>query len=385
MVGTLGLGLPDRGGRGAVGARHQRHGDRPDRGSRGVHGLQHRRICLLGAVRRPAVSPDGQPGLRRAGDDRLQHRDPDCSASPRSGVRSTGAACRIFLVGGILGVPAGVYLLLHLPTGAYRDVIGGLLIVYGGYLLLRRPARSLRTGPLADACAGFLGGLTGGLAGFPGAFVTIWCGLKGWDKARQRGVYQPFILCMQPVTLIAIHLMRPSSPTAAQLDWKTLAFVPAALLGAWFGLRIFKRLSDRQFELAVNALLILSGIGLIALNAATKVRVIRSIRMRRRNMDRSRCPAAAFVASAMAMVAAPALRTRTVRPTSRCCCAARWKRRRRIRATRSSGTISARSRPPRAAGSRPSCSRAGNCFPICRSARRCCRGRSRWRRREAGR
>jgi uncharacterized membrane protein YfcA len=169
----------------------------------------------------------------------------------------------IFLIGGVPGVPVGAYLLLHLQTGVYRDIIGTLLIVYGGYLLLRWPTRSLQTGPLADACAGFLGGLTGGLAGFPGAFVTIWCGLKGWDKARQRGVYQPFILCMQPVSLVVIYLMRPDSASAAQLDWKTLAFVPAALLGAWVGLRIFRRLSDRQFEIAVNALLILSGIGLI--------------------------------------------------------------------------------------------------------------------------
>jgi len=169
----------------------------------------------------------------------------------------------VFFAGGILGVPAGAYLLLHLQTGAYRNVIGALLIAYGGYLLVRRPARKLRTGPLADACAGFLGGVTGGLAGFPGASVTIWCGLKGWDKARQRGVYQPFILSMQPIALVVIALMRPASASAAQLDWKTLAFVPAALLGAWFGLRIFRRLSDRQFEIAVNALLIVSGIGLI--------------------------------------------------------------------------------------------------------------------------
>ena len=56
---------------------------------------------------------------------------------------------------------------------------------------------------------GFLGGLTGGLAGFPGASVTIWCALKGWDKAHQRGVYQPFILCMQPISLLAIQLMQP--------------------------------------------------------------------------------------------------------------------------------------------------------------------------------
>ncbi len=169
----------------------------------------------------------------------------------------------ILLAGGFLGVPAGVYLLLRLPTGAYHGVIGGLLIVYGGYLLLRWPVRSMRTGSLLDACAGFIGGITGGLAGFPGAFVTIWCGLKGWDKARQRGVYQPFILSMQLVTLVAIHLMRPSPSAATQLDWKMLAFVPAALLGAWFGLRIFKRLSDRQFDIVVNVLLIFSGFGLI--------------------------------------------------------------------------------------------------------------------------
>jgi len=169
----------------------------------------------------------------------------------------------VFLAGGTLGVPAGVWLLLHLSAHGYRDVIGGLLIAYGIYMLLRWPTRALRTGPLADAGAGFLGGFTGGLAGFPGAFVTIWCGLKGWDKERQRGLYQPFILCMQPISLIAIHLMRPAASTAAQLDWNAIAFIPAALLGTWFGLRIFRRLSDRQFQIAVNLLLVAAGAGLM--------------------------------------------------------------------------------------------------------------------------
>jgi uncharacterized membrane protein YfcA len=56
--------------------------------------------------------------------------------------------------------------------------------------------------------------------------------------------------------------MRPASASATQLDWKTLAFIPTALLGARFGLRILQRLSGRQFELTVNALLIVSDIGL---------------------------------------------------------------------------------------------------------------------------
>lgn len=168
----------------------------------------------------------------------------------------------VFLIGGVFGVPAGAWLLLHLTGGVYRDVIGGLLVVYGGYMLLQRPARPLRTGPIADVGAGFLGGFTGGLAGFPGAFVTIWCGLKGWDKQHQRGVYQPFILCMQPVGLLAIHLMRPAS-SVGELGWNTIAFIPAALLGTWFGLRIFRRLSDRQFQIAVNLLLVAAGAGLM--------------------------------------------------------------------------------------------------------------------------
>lgn len=168
----------------------------------------------------------------------------------------------LFLLGGLAGVPVGAWLLTHLPSGIYRSVLGGLLVAYGSWQLFKRPARPLGWGVWADLCAAFIGGLTGGLAGFPGASVTIWCGLKGWDKAQQRGLYQPFILCMQPIGLVAIQLMQPSSPGMARLDWQTLAFVPAALAGAWLGLRIFKRLSDRQFELAVNFLLVLSGISL---------------------------------------------------------------------------------------------------------------------------
>jgi hypothetical protein len=42
-----------------------------------------------------------------------------------------------------------------------------------------------------------------------------------------------------------------------------LEFVPVALLGTWFGLAIFRRLSDRTFTLAVNLLLLASGFGLL--------------------------------------------------------------------------------------------------------------------------
>jgi|AmaraimetFIIA100_FD_contig_123_8044_length_6241_multi_5_in_0_out_1_4 hypothetical protein len=55
--------------------------------------------------------------------------------------------------------------------------------------------------------------------------------------------------------------MRPSSSTAIQLDWQTLAFFPL-LCSARDWDCVFQRLFDRRLELAVN-LLIASGGGLI--------------------------------------------------------------------------------------------------------------------------
>jgi hypothetical protein len=68
---------------------------------------------------------------------------------------------------------------------------------------------------------------------------------------------------MQPITLLTIYLMPPPSSTAMQLDWKTLAFFPLLCSTRDWDCAPSKRLSDRQFALAVNLLLIASGIGLI--------------------------------------------------------------------------------------------------------------------------
>ena len=92
------------------------------------------------------------------------------------------------------------------------------------------------------------------MPGLPGALVTIWCGLKGWAKDQQRGVYQPFILIMQVLALVAIKVSGRSSTQAGTIDLLTLAYVPVALLGTWCGIRIFRRLTDLQFTRLVKLL-----------------------------------------------------------------------------------------------------------------------------------
>jgi uncharacterized protein len=170
-----------------------------------------------------------------------------------------------FVCGGVFGLPLGVYLLTHLATHLYLRCLGVFLICYGLFMLLRRPPAKPVSSVVGDYIAGFLGGVTGGFIAFPGAFVTIWCGVKGWSKDRQRGIYQPFILIMQVAALAFISLVRASQAKGGgMIDFSVAMYIPGALLGTWCGIAIFRRLTDSQFAGAVNSLLIVSGVGLLS-------------------------------------------------------------------------------------------------------------------------
>jgi uncharacterized membrane protein YfcA len=166
-----------------------------------------------------------------------------------------------FLAGGVLGLPAGIALLLRSDHIVYTRSMGALLVLYGVYMILRRPIVIRRQNRLRDAIAGFLGGITGGAAAFPGAPVTVWCGMKGIDRDGQRAIYQPFILIMQLIALVAIHLTLHEgwNPAKGLADW---IYLPAALLGASCGLSLYRCLSERQFFVAINILLIVAGASL---------------------------------------------------------------------------------------------------------------------------
>ena len=166
-----------------------------------------------------------------------------------------------FLAGGVFGVPVGVHLLLTADATVYPRLLGSVVVLYAVWMLAGRQARLRDRGPLADAVVGMLGGITGGLSAFPSGPVTAWCGLRGWDKTRQRGVYQPYILAMQVLALGSMAAMGRGS--AAMPGLGVLLYVPVSLVGTACGLALFRRLTDRQFGRAVNILLLLAGVAML--------------------------------------------------------------------------------------------------------------------------
>jgi uncharacterized membrane protein YfcA len=157
-----------------------------------------------------------------------------------------------------LTVPLGVALLTRFSTAAFSLGLGCLLVAYGAYMLARKSEIVVEGNRVADFAIGAVGGVTGGLAAFPGAFVTVWCGMRGWTKDEQRAVFQPYILAMQ---LVALALLQSSAPASVP-GAATLLLVPSALLAAHLGIAVFRKLSNAQFNRVVYGLLIAAGLTL---------------------------------------------------------------------------------------------------------------------------
>ena len=165
-----------------------------------------------------------------------------------------------FLVGGAPFVPLGVWLLSELPYRWFAIALGAFLTCYGAFMAWRGQSRARAGSWWIDVCIGALGGITGGLAAFPGAFVTMWCSVRGWDKSVQRGVTQPYILAMQLIALVTLHAQHVD----VHIDPLRIEGMLVALFAAFLGMKVFGSLSNRQFAWVLNSLLMVSGVLMMA-------------------------------------------------------------------------------------------------------------------------
>lgn len=166
-----------------------------------------------------------------------------------------------FLAAGLIGVPLGTALLEHVQVQPLKLGVGILLIFYSAWMgLVRRPPIVSGGGRVADAAAGFAGGVLGGMASLSGPVPTIWVQLRGWGKDEQRGVNQPFNMAILATALVTAGI-------AGLLDrtfwiWAAIT-VPISLVGARLGLMLYGRVNDVVFRQLVLVLLGLSGMTLI--------------------------------------------------------------------------------------------------------------------------
>jgi len=169
-----------------------------------------------------------------------------------------------FLVGGALGVPIGVALLGVVNIAIFRLTVGIILVAYCSLMLFLGNAKPVIVGGrFADGVAGLLGGTMGGLAGLTGPAPTLWCTVRGWDKDTQRCIFQCFNIAMQAIALAIYAVNGTLTPTVGKVF---LLMFPAIILPTFIGARLYRRINEALFRRLVLALLLFSGVLLLASN-----------------------------------------------------------------------------------------------------------------------
>ncbi|KKC39570.1 permease [Devosia epidermidihirudinis] len=165
------------------------------------------------------------------------------------------------VVGGLIGVPLGVFLLGWVDPEIFKLALGLFLLVYCPImLLLPHDYKWAHGGRAADGAAGFVGGVLGGLAGVSGPVPTLWTTLRGWDKDVQRGVLQAFNIAMHTATLTAYGVSGAiTGETLVMFAWIT----PALSIPAILGVLLFRRMNAQAFRRMILILLLISGVTLV--------------------------------------------------------------------------------------------------------------------------
>ena len=168
-----------------------------------------------------------------------------------------------FLLGGVAGVPVGVFALAQASPDALKAVIGTFLILYALFQLagvarlstLNRGSRGI------DGLVGAGGGFLGGFAGLSGPLPLIWLQMGGGSSDMQRAVYQPFNLIVLALAGTGMIVTGQAGGNVAIL---ALTCLPATLAGTWIGIRLYRGAGEATFQRVVLLLLFLSGLVLVA-------------------------------------------------------------------------------------------------------------------------
>lgn len=162
-------------------------------------------------------------------------------------------------VAGMVGVPAGAWLLVTQDPGLIRQAISILIIIFA-ILMLRGWRYTGRINHAVTAGVGALGGFISGAATIGGPPVVMFL-LAGPHRAAQnRGAIILYFIFTQVASLIMYWI---EGLLAWTVLWLCLLTAPPLMAGMWIGERLFGRASEETFRRI--SLLFLLAVGMATL------------------------------------------------------------------------------------------------------------------------
>lgn len=180
-------------------------------------------------------------------------------------LRFDAARATPYLIGGLCGIPLGVWVLPYLDPQTFKFGLGAFLVLWCPTMLtIRSLPRITAGGRPADGVIGLLGGIMGGIGGVSGPIPTLWITMRGYGKEIERALIQTFNLAILSSTLVVYTV---SGLVTAKILPMFAVVAAAVLIPSWLGARLYSGIADVTFRRIVLCLLGVSGLMLVASSA----------------------------------------------------------------------------------------------------------------------
>ncbi|MBN1389038.1 MAG: sulfite exporter TauE/SafE family protein [Candidatus Thermoplasmatota archaeon] len=160
------------------------------------------------------------------------------------------------LLGAVIGLPLGTFLLLILPGDILKVAIGSVIVIFGSILLSGISIR-MKKEKVIGVPVGFISGVLNGSISMSGPPVILFFSDLGVKKANFRANLVTYFFLLNILTLIAFAVAGLIHEEVLVLFAVTL---PASLVGIYVGTRVSKVVKEALFRKLALVLVIAAGL-----------------------------------------------------------------------------------------------------------------------------
>lgn len=148
------------------------------------------------------------------------------------------------IIGAVIGIPAGVYFLAETDSAMIKVILGIVLLIF----VLMSITNIFKASGINQSWGylfGLLSGLLGGALNTNGPPVLIYFYLQNWDKLKLKASLTGFFL-ISTVIIIIGHAVSGITTSLVLIDF--LNFLPFVLIGQFFGVKLFGKVSSVTYN-----------------------------------------------------------------------------------------------------------------------------------------
>lgn len=177
------------------------------------------------------------------------------------------------VIGLAVGMPLGIFVFNQLDEKQIKTVIGVVLILAVVLIILGKETslmedffkgRKYKPKTILPVTIGFIAGVLGGAVAIPGPpmilYGTLMTSAGIWTNKRMKSVFTSFFGILMTYRAIAIFIQ---GGITSGIIIESLVAIPAMLLGAFIGIKIFDKISSKTFNWVIIVMLALNGIILL--------------------------------------------------------------------------------------------------------------------------